>query len=316
MTGSGMGCPDWPKCFGYYIPPTDISQVSWEPNKVFEEGQMIVFEDALWKANRSITTEDKWNHENWTRYDVHSYASFNPAHTWTEYINRLTGALTGIPVMILFFFSFVYGIRKKSWSLFLLSSATLFFLGFEAWLGKIVVDGNLVPGQISLHMAGAAVLIILLLIILNKTSSGKERIDLGRKGKLLVIAALLLTCLQIFLGTQVREAVDLLIKGDIIERADWISELPDIFLFHRSFSIALIAINVWIIWLGIRSKPSTRLYHWLGLILLLEVVAGVVLAYAGMPAGFQPTHLFFALLLLAVQYHLLLRMKKKGVLNE
>ena len=42
MTGSGMGCPDWPKCFGYLIPPTERSQLEWKKSHLYIKGQIII----------------------------------------------------------------------------------------------------------------------------------------------------------------------------------------------------------------------------------------------------------------------------------
>ena len=39
MTGSGMGCPDWPKCFGFYVPPTEVSQILFKANNDYSKGK-------------------------------------------------------------------------------------------------------------------------------------------------------------------------------------------------------------------------------------------------------------------------------------
>ena len=60
MTGSGMGCPDWPKCFGYYIPPTELSQLTWSPNRDFKKGQVIIKDEVLLVAKFNFKTKTKF----------------------------------------------------------------------------------------------------------------------------------------------------------------------------------------------------------------------------------------------------------------
>ena len=95
MTGSGMGCPDWPKCFGYYIPPTELSELEFKPNHNYKKGVVIIVDETLQVAKKDFISSDQLNLTNWETYTEHDYAKFNPLHTWVEYINRLFGALSG-----------------------------------------------------------------------------------------------------------------------------------------------------------------------------------------------------------------------------
>ena len=131
MTGSGMGCPDWPKCFGYYIPPTSEEQITWQPNSSYKKGMIIIKDEVLFVAENDIKTTTNFKLSNWEKYTKHDYANFNKYHTWTEYINRLTSVLSGFVFLFLMLGAFKF--RKEKKSIPLLAFLALFLMLFEGW---------------------------------------------------------------------------------------------------------------------------------------------------------------------------------------
>jgi cytochrome c oxidase assembly protein subunit 15 len=289
MSGSGMGCPDWPKCFGYYIPPTNTEQVLFTPENDYKKGQMIVHSEKLWKAKSSFTSSETFDAKNWEEYTKHDYAIFNPLHTWIEFINRLLGAFSGIPVLIVALTSFQFIKRKPI--LTFLGVFTLLMLLFQAWLGKLVVDGNLIPNSITIHMFGALV-IVALLIAQIFLSVKTQRFELPKKFKSLTLILIILIAVQVVLGTQVREEVDYLFKDDVL-RANIIDELSIKFLIHRSISQLILIIALYMVW-KLKGFLPPNILFWLKthLVLIVAIIfTGVLLNYFGFVAWAQPVHL-------------------------
>ncbi|KPM31619.1 Cytochrome oxidase assembly [Croceitalea dokdonensis DOKDO 023] len=305
MTGSGMGCPDWPKCFGYYIPPTEESTLLWEPNKTFEKGQVIIVKESLLVAKTNLTTGATINTENWETYTKHDYAKFNVWHTWIEYINRLLGALAGLATLILALFSLSYWKEKKRVTL--LSFLVVLGMGFQAWLGATVVYSVLAPVRITLHMLMALVIVAMLIYLIFLLADTKKRLLLPKKLQWLLGGALILTLIQVALGTQVRqfvdEQIDLVGEG---AKQLWLKVPALNFYVHRSLSILVLAINGYLFYSIKRLQLPLVKINWVMLVLVLEILTGIAMYYLDFPFGSQPLHLVLASLLFGVQFYLLL----------
>ncbi len=305
-TGSGMGCPDWPKCFGYLIPPTEESVLQWVPGREFDKGQMIVWENQLLSASSNFTTGDAFNPENWEAYTRHDYAIFNPWHTWIEYINRLLGALAGLAALVLAVMSFSF--RKTFPKITRLSVFFLIGILFQAWLGATVVYSVLAPYRITIHMLMALVLVGILVYIIHFFKHPIRLYHFDSRSRSLALLGLGMLIVQIVMGTQVRQFVDEagLGYGNPYE-GNWTEAAPWIFYVHRSFSI-LLTLTILYLWWYIR-KNNFRLpvIHWIVLLLFLEIGTGVAMSYLDFPMASQPLHLLLSSLLFGTVFYLVLR---------
>lgn len=308
MTGSGMGCPDWPKCFGYYIPPTDIAQLTWSPGRTFEKGQVIIHDESLWVANADFTTGEAYNPKNWRAYTKHDYAIFNPTHTWIEYLNRLAGALAGIATFVMACLSI--RLWKRDRTLTLLSWLAVFLMGFQGWLGATVVYSVLNPVRITLHMVVALLIIALLLYIVWRANPRQRNLRYDKLFSQILAASLILSLIQVVLGTQVRQFVDEQVKLAGYDFPElWLADPNVAFYIHRSFSILVIAVNVFLFLRNRKHDLGFDKIKWVIAMIMIEIASGFAMYYFDFPFGMQALHLVMASILFGLQYYLILETK-------
>ena len=294
ITGSGMGCPDWPKCFGQWIPPTAEEQLPANYLSIFQEKRAkkaVKFCKFLTAIGMKETAEKIKADPTLLKEEP-----FNAARTYTEYINRLLGFLAGNLMLVGFFWSVLF--YRKRW-LLTLSAINLVLIAVEAWFGSIVVATNLVPWTITVHLFLALVILLIQMYLIYRISPKHgTKIPVNKRTFYIWWAVFVITFYQMFLGTQVREYIDALTKQGLGREA-WSDYLGIEFFIHRTFSWLVLVLLVYLGWKN-EKEGKIPMIRWAFIILSIELIAGVLLAYFDLPGLVQTAHLVFAAILLGI----------------
>jgi cytochrome c oxidase assembly protein subunit 15 len=282
-TGSGLGCPDWPRCFGSWVPPLEERELPANYKEIYKI------------AGKEI-------------------ADFDPFKTWTEYLNRMLGALLGVFILTVFIKSFKHTDKEKNLPWF--CGFLLFMVIIQGGVGAFVVSSHLKPYIITLHMLLALILLFGLHYLskfLDDLSSFQISFKPDEKNLTWTKLLIFFTMSQTLMGTQVRQSVDYLTRDTnttplnlVIEHLGWI------FYVHRSFSMIVFALAVFCTVRMYKQDVNGRNFKYALAILILilgNVASGIALNYNGFPAEMQPVHLFCAVMVLGMQFKLYLSQK-------
>lgn len=304
--GAGLGCPDWPRCFGSWVPPTDASDLP-------------------------------------AGFDV---SQFNVVNTWLEYVNRLTGVVIGL----LIFATLIAAWRRyrREPRVFWPSVAAFLLVGFQGWLGGQVVENELDPNILTLHLVVALIIVGLLLYAhlcarfagrspddgpgdgrggAGSGSSARALRVLGALGWLVAVVVLL----QATLGTRVRGVLQAIEKTGA-PRAEWLPQAwwPD--LAHRQLAV-LVAVACGVLWWMCRrearragdaaggspevsaglARSMTTWARWILILAAAQIASGLGMAYGAVPRSLQVGHLALSSLLIgAISVFLFLAYRPAG----
>ncbi|MEJ6717257.1 MAG: COX15/CtaA family protein [Akkermansiaceae bacterium] len=284
VTGSGLGCPDWPTCWGELIPPSNADEVDFDKL----EERLPRYKRNAERFGRdpdSITIETL-------------KAEYDPVQTWIEFTNRLLA----LPVLLSNFLLMIACLRSRILPRYGIASFSLVIL--SALTGIVVVASGLHAGVVTIHMALAFLqLFILTHILWAGGRAGEPHPKIHGPSRRQVMILLACVMIEWAMGSQIREVTDrLMMQNGVESRAGWIDEISGswVYLIHRSFSWSIL---IAALWLGHKAK-------WQGVVprLTLFVVGalmimGLILSTSGIHAVVQVFHIGLAGVLISTVFY-------------
>jgi len=276
-SGAGLGCPDWPRCFGGWIPPVSLADLPPQ------------FDPAL----------------------------FNPTLMWTEYLNRLLGVTVGFLILATTISAWRHHRRDPRilWTTvaaFLLVGfegwlgGRVVAHGLTPWIVTAHLMVALVIVQLLLYATYAA--------FKKRAEAIGSDVEVTGGDKplsLSTLALIALTLLQVGFGTQVRERIDAARDSGIardlaLGTVGWLDYL------HRDLAFVVLVGAVFLtLWLWSRKSP---LIGWSLVVLalaLLQVGLGIFMAYGALLPAAQVGHLTLASLMLGAETVLWLMSRRR-----
>ena len=263
-SGAGLGCPDWPHCFGSWVPPASAADLPPE------------FDRAL----------------------------FNPTLMWTEYMNRLLGVSVGFAIFGTTIAAWRRHRQQPRivWPVVvaLLLTAYEGWLGGRVVAHELapwIVTAHMVVALVIVQLLLWATLESLRQDDAPPAADAPARRQLGW----ITWATTALLLVQVGLGTQVRGRVDDLLDTGM-PRAELLASVGDLDALHRDLAavVTFAVVGLWL-WAWTRFRQHVLIQRAASAALafvVLQILAGMTLAGLALPPAAQVTHLTVSSLLL------------------
>lgn len=281
VSGAGLGCPDWPKCFGRWIPPLTAADLLPDINP----------------------------------------ATFNYALSWIEYMNRIAGMVLGIFIAATAVLAIVHYRRVKSILIPSIAAALLVafqgWQGGQVVLSELLPQAVSFHLVIALFIVSLLIYVTQRATFLEEPLSA-SRTQYPASVRYSLIALWLLTFGQIILGAGVRGGIETLAQASpLANDHELIAMVGGIKYTHLMIGV-VVAVLAFVIGIQIyrttqTPDPPIRQSVWLLILLIaLQMSLGTGLIAVGLPPLMQLSHLWIASLFLGIVLILYTHVKRAG----